>query len=122
MTARRRPKAVTTSPFPPLSLRLTCQQRTTQTGSAIVEVSTGTYLLFRRSVVFQYDLTDGTPIVVESALYSWVKWLMEEERQRRRGPGPEWSIVRNPHPHWPSSSDLGALAALDGPDGTVEPA
>ena len=91
---------------PPLRLEISLQDLPADLERVDVIAYVGAHRTMHRSVVVALDAVGDIPLTVESDLYKWVSWLLEEQRQRARA-GKKRSWPRPPrHPQWPSPTSL----------------
>lgn len=87
---------------PPLRLEITLLDLPGELERVDVGVFVGTYKTMHRSVLVARDALGEIPLTVESDLYKWVAWLLQEQQQRAMPESKRHRQKAARHPQWPS--------------------
>jgi hypothetical protein len=87
---------------PPLKLEITLLDLPRDRIRVDVQARVGVYTTMHRSVLVDTDALGDMPLAVESDLYKWVAWLIEEQQERCKPEKKRRSSRQARHPDWPS--------------------
>lgn len=101
MTNTGEPQAPRRFLQPPLVLEIALQSEHRKECLLDVRVKSGTHCFLHRAMVVRYDSFGAIPIMVESSLYQWVKYLVASEFDRRTLSGSGAARPQVQVPPWP---------------------